>query len=73
MTTTPRTTTRTLDTPDRGTDASLDTRTEAEKSPADPVSKSVEPEKVVTIEEQGIGPRDPYPTGDPAPAPAPEE
>ena len=31
----------------------------------DPVGKSVEPMKVRTIEDEGIGPDDPYPTGDP--------
>jgi hypothetical protein len=30
------------------------------------VSPAVEPEKVVTIEDQGIGANDPYPTGKPA-------
>ena len=31
----------------------------------DPVGKSVEPMKVRTIEDEGIGPDDPYPTGNP--------
>lgn len=35
-------------------------------------SKGKGPEKVLTIEEQGIDPRTPYPTGGAA-APAPEE
>jgi hypothetical protein len=49
-----------------------DTRTEQEKTPGvGPISEPVEPvEPVETIQQQGIGPRDPYPTGNP---PDPEE
>lgn len=41
------------------------TAPEAEKSAPDPVGKPVEPEKAKTIDEHGIGVRDPYPTGAP--------
>ena len=37
-------------------------KTEREKGKPDPVGKSKAPEKVQTIEDQGIDPRTPYPT-----------
>ena len=47
-----------------------DTKTNAKRpSPTRP-GKAKQPEKVETIEDQGIGPTDPYPTGSP---PAPKE
>lgn len=44
-------------------------------SPADDAVKTEEkhPEKVETIQEQGIGPRDPYPTGNPPAQPGPDD
>lgn len=46
------------------TTASEDTKTEAEKGGKDPVGKPIEPgPKVETNDDQGIGARDPYPTG----------
>ena len=41
-------------------------KTEQDTSGPDPVTPTVEPtEKVETIEQQGIGAKDPYPTGNP--------
>ena len=45
-----------------------DLKTEKEKAPASPAAKASEPEKAKTIEDHGIAPTDPYPTGSP-PAP----
>lgn len=44
-----------------------DDTTTTEDTPAvDPATPAPEPEKVVTVEDQGIGAQDPYPTGKPA-------
>lgn len=41
--------------------------TAPEETPTvDPATPAPEPEKVVTVEDQGIGAQDPYPTGAPA-------
>jgi hypothetical protein len=36
-----------------------------EGTPAVQMTEEIWPDRVVTIQEQGIGPKDPYPTGDP--------
>ena len=40
-------------------------QSEQVKGGPDPISAEVEPEVVETVQAQGIGPRDPYPTGSP--------
>lgn len=52
---------------DQTADASVADLADAANSPADDsvMTPEVEPEVVETIQAQGIGPRDPYPTGDP--------
>lgn len=44
-----------------------DTPEEGLPGKTDGPNKTVEPEKVETVEDQGIGPQDPYPTGNPPP------
>lgn len=48
------------------TDAPPDLKTEQEKGKKDPVDKAVPPGPIPkSIEDEGIGPRDPYPSGSP--------
>jgi hypothetical protein len=47
----------------KDTEKAPDLKTEGEKAAPDPVNQSVDPVPVTTMEDLGIGPRDPYPTG----------